>query len=356
MRQAVKRRTSPVRSALIVLAALASAGVLAALAFMSVAAWLDRPPSARTGQEPVLFVVQPGSTGSQVAYNLKKAGLIRSASSFIIGLRLSGRAGSIKAGTYEIGPGMGSRDIADMMVEGRQAVRRLTLPEGLTLKGVARELEGSGICESEDFLAAARDRAVLDEYGIDFQDAQGYLFPDTYAFPLGTDATTILRVLLDRFFSEIRRNFPEAADLPSGELGRRIILASIIEREYRLAEEAPRMASVFYNRLKIGMALQSCATVVYIITDIQGRPHPSELSIRDLEIQNPYNTYLHPGLPPGPISNPGLVALKAAFAPEKTDFLYFRLTDPERGSHTFSRSLEAHNQAGYAVKGGVSGR
>jgi len=106
------------------------------------------------------------------------------------------------------------------------------------------------------------------------------------------------------------------------------------------------MAGVFFNRLKIGMALQSCATVVYIITDIQGKPHPEQLLNRDLEIRDPYNTYLRPGLPPGPISAPGETALKAAFYPRQSDYLYFRLTDLSTGQHYFSRTLDDHIRAG----------
>jgi len=132
----------------------------------------------------------------------------------------------------------------------------------------------------------------------------------------------------------------------AAELNRRIIIASIVEREYRVPEEAAVMAGVFYNRLDIGMALQSCATVEYVITEIQGRPHPEQLFNRDLEIRDPYNTYIRPGLPPGPISAPGETALKAAFIPESTEYLYFRLIDTGAGRHYFSRTLDDHIRAG----------
>jgi UPF0755 protein len=125
-----------------------------------------------------------------------------------------------------------------------------------------------------------------------------------------------------------------------------VILASIVEREYRLDEEAPLMAGVFKNRLDIGMALQSCATVEYVITEIQGKPHPEVLSTRDTEIRDPYNTYIRPGLPPGPIASPGMIALKAAFNPTKSDYLYFRLVEADSGRHYFSRTLDDHIKAG----------
>jgi UPF0755 protein len=129
------------------------------------------------------------------------------------------------------------------------------------------------------------------------------------------------------------------------ELNKRIIIASIVEREYRIPEEAAIMAGVFYNRLNIGMALQSCATVEYIITEIQGRRPPMVIYNRDLEIRDPYNTYLRPGLPPGPISAPGETALRAAFFPEETDYLFFRLVDLASGRHYFSRTLDDHIRA-----------
>jgi UPF0755 protein len=125
-----------------------------------------------------------------------------------------------------------------------------------------------------------------------------------------------------------------------------VIMASIVEREYRIDEEASLMAGVFFNRLGIGMALQSCATVEYVITEIQGRPHPEVLSTRDTEIRDPYNTYIRPGLPPGPICSPGATSLKAAFEPAPSDYLYFRLVEPSSGRHYFSRTFDDHIRAG----------
>jgi UPF0755 protein len=135
-----------------------------------------------------------------------------------------------------------------------------------------------------------------------------------------------------------------------------VSLASIVEREYRVDDEAPLMAGVFFNRLQIGMALQSCATVEYVITEIQGRPHPERLFDRDTEIRDPYNTYMNAGLPPGPICSPGMVALNAVFNPAESDYLYFRLIDPAAGRHYFSRTLDDHIQAGvFYVKGNSPG-
>jgi UPF0755 protein len=152
--------------------------------------------------------------------------------------------------------------------------------------------------------------------------------------------------MADTFYKRLQEFVPEALSLSPAELNTRVIIASIVEREYRIPDETSLMAGVFYNRLKIGMGLQSCATVEYVITEIQGRPHPEVLLNSDLEIKDPYNTYIRPGLPPGPISAPGKTALRAAFNPVRTDYLYFRLTDAEAGRHYFSRTLDDHIRAG----------
>jgi UPF0755 protein len=330
---------------------------IALIAILSQAAIraLDKAPQAGAGLKPALFVVKHWSSASQVAYALEDARLIRSAAFFIAYLRWTGDSSRLQAGSYELAPGSSARAIAKMMVEGKQALRRVTVPEGYTLKDIATLLEGEGVCGRDAFIAAASNPVILQQYGIEFKSAEGYLFPDTYDFPIQTEAANVMRSMLSNFFATLKREVPEALDLTKAELASRVIVASIVEREYRDPEEAPRIASVFFNRLKLGMGLQSCATVVYIITDIQGLPHPKEITVRDLAMDNPYNTYRWAGLPPGPISNPGLVSIRAAIRPEKTDYYYFRLTDPVNGRHTFTRNLNEHIGAGnLSVKGKTS--
>ena len=133
--------------------------------------------------------------------------------------------------------------------------------------------------------------------------------------------------------------------MTSGEIDDVVRLASVVEREYRVPEEAPLIASVFYNRLEQGIKLQSCATVAYIITEIHGKPHPDRLFFSHLEIPSEFNTYLYEGLPPLPISNPGATALEAAFHPADTDYLFFVVKDPDAGTHNFSRSYNEHLNA-----------
>ena len=181
---------------------------------------------------------------------------------------------------------------------------------------------------------------------------EGYLFPDTYLFPGNYPANQVIKTMIDTFFLRIEKIDSSVSGLTMKELNDKVILASIVEREYRVPEEAPLMAGVFYNRLRINMALQSCATVEYIITEIQGKPHPAVLYRNDIEIRDPYNTYIRPGLPPGPISAPGAVALNAVFFPQDSNYLYFRLNDPQSGRHYFSRTLDEHIRAGQIIPKG----
>jgi UPF0755 protein len=150
---------------------------------------------------------------------------------------------------------------------------------------------------------------------------------------------------VETFFERLEEVEPGWRSLGGGKLLEKVILASIVEREYQLTEEAPLIASVFENRRRLGIGLESCATIAYIITEIQHLPHPEYITLEDKGIDSPYNTYKWAALPPGPISNPGRVALDAAFHPARTDYLYFVLRDPEAGKHYFSKDLDAHNKA-----------
>jgi UPF0755 protein len=288
--------------------------------------------------------IRRGESAQSVGRRLEKAGLIRNRYFWQLLCRFESE--HIKAGTYLLEIPASQIAIHRLLVSGRQILHRVTIPEGSTLKRTAALLEEAGICFAEDFLQAARDPAIINQFNIPNSTMEGYLFPETYLFPGEYSATRVVTTMADTFFSRLKQIEPAVFDMNPQELNRRVIIASIVEREYRVPQEAPLMAGVFYNRLRIGMALQSCATVEYVITEILGRPHPRVLFYRDLEIRSPYNTYLYPGLPPGPISAPGAVALHAAFFPEESSFLYFRLIEPQTGRHYFSRTLDEHIRAG----------
>lgn len=311
--------------------------------------WSEFKPGIERGIEQqtdgsILVEIFKGESAYNVGKRLAASGLIKSKFAWNIMSRFSRE--SIKAGFYAITGPESLLKLYERFTKGQQMLIRLTIPEGATLAKIAQILEKAEVCESREFMLAASDQDLLKSYHIPGSSFEGYMFPDTYLFPRGYPADKIVVLMADTFFKQLRHIAPDAASLPAQTLHEKVILASIIEREYRQDEEAPLMASVFYNRLKIGMALQSCATVEYVITEIQGKPHPEVLYYKDIEIQNPFNTYIRPGLPPGPISNPGAIALRAAFYPADTNFLYFRLINPEEGRHVFSKTLDEHIRAG----------
>ncbi|MCL2410828.1 MAG: endolytic transglycosylase MltG [Treponema sp.] len=288
--------------------------------------------------------VRRGESGQSVGRRLESAGLIRNRYFWDILGRLEREY--VKVGTYLISEPKDQLAILRLLVAGRQILHRVTIPEGVTLSRAARILEDAGIVSSEDFLRAVRDPEILRHFGVPGSSMEGYLFPDTYMFPLNYPASRVVRTMAYNFFDRLYTISPTLVNMSPEELNRIVIMASIVEREYRVPEEAPIMAGVFFNRLRVNMLLQSCATVEFIITEILGRPHPNRIFNVDLEIQSPYNTYMHRGLPPGPISAPGMIALRAAIYPQNTDYLFFRLINVATGTHRFSRTYDEHLRAG----------
>ncbi|MDR1277286.1 MAG: endolytic transglycosylase MltG [Treponema sp.] len=307
-------------------------------------------PPIQTGEglriEPggtVYLEVRRGESAQSVGKRLEEAGIIKSRYFWHLLSRFDQEY--IKTGSYQLELPLSQLNLRAILVSGRQMLQRVTIPEGITLKKMARLFEDAGVCGAGAFLAAAEDQELLDRYHILGKTMEGYLYPDTYLFPPDYPPGRVIRTMADTFFERLAQFGGDYSGLSPEELQRRVIIASIVEREYRVDEEAALMAGVFYNRLRIGMALQSCATVEYVITEIQGRPHPDVLYSRDTEIRDPYNTYIRPGLPPGPISSPGAIALNAAFHPAASDYLYFRLVDASVGRHYFSRTLDDHIRA-----------
>jgi UPF0755 protein len=291
-----------------------------------------------------LIIIGEGESSYAVGIRLEQAGLIKTRLFWNLISRFE--KDFIKAGSYRIQLPASQSEIRAALVEGRQILLRVTIPEGVTLKKTASIMEEAGVCSAAGFLAAARDGEIIASYGIPNETMEGYLYPETYFFPAAYPAERAVRTMADTFFSRVGEIAPESADMSAEELNSYIILASIVEREYRVADEAAIMSGVFHNRMNINMPLQSCATVEYIITEIQGKPHPRQLFNSDIEQIDPYNTYVINGLPPGPISLPGKTALDAAFHPAQTDYLYFRLVDESAGRHYFSKTLDAHIRAG----------
>ncbi|MDR2490850.1 MAG: endolytic transglycosylase MltG [Spirochaetaceae bacterium] len=290
-----------------------------------------------------LVEISEGESAISAGRRLERSGIIRSALFWELLTRI--KKEYIKTGTYKISLPATTVSIYRKLISGDEILVSVTIPEGSTLKKTAALWEKAGICGEEDFIAAAGRADLLDKYRIDSPTMEGYLYPDTYHVPPAYPAEKIIMLMADTFFKRLESFGIDVTSMRPAELRQTVILASIVEREYRAAEEAPVIAGVFRNRMEIGMRLESCATVEYVITEILGRPHPTRLWDRDTRIENPYNTYVNRGLPPGPIASPGEVALQAAFAPQKSDYLFFRLVNADAGTHYFSRTFDDHIKA-----------
>ena len=314
------------------------------------------------GQE---FKIVEGETWHKLGTRLKSTDLIRSIFWYKTLLRWeqlnffgdnTQKSLILKAGTYTWPDFLTTKEIIEFFqVAQPQKTYPVTIPEGLTLRKVAEILESKDIVAAEEFLIEA---VQVDKYAnkyflplpFNYRELQGFtlegfLFPDTYFLPRGYSAQKIVESMLQNFLSHLQEIVPNWESFPPDELYQKIILASIVQKEYRATEEAPIIASVFQNRLDQGIKLESCATVVYVLTEELGRPHPNRIFFKDLEVESSYNTYLHRGLPPRPISSVGAIALKATFYQSQTDFLFFVVKDSARGTHTFSSSLDDHNAA-----------
>lgn len=287
--------------------------------------------------------VASGSTVRKVAFNLKEKGLIRNEKSFYIASRFASKKGFVlKSGVYYIKSSMNVKEILSVLSSGLQEYIKVSIPEGLTVSKIAQILDEKGITEASDFIRSCSDEKIISSYGIPSHSMEGFLFPDTYFLVSDMDSELVVRTFADNFFKKMSENGIDFSSMPKEDFYSAVTLASIVEKEYRVENEAPLIASVFKNRIKVGSGLYSCATIEYIITEIQGQPHPDVITFDDLKIDSPYNTYKWAGLTPTPISNPGLVAIKAAVDTPETSYFYFTLTDAEKGTHTFTTNFDAH--------------
>ena len=319
------------------------------------ASYLSGPPQERGAGPPVTFTVHPGEPFGAVAARLADQRLVRSELVLRIVAHLQGADIRIRAGHYSFAPSLRARQVLALLLEGRQEEVTVTFPEGWTVRRIAERLEERGVTTAGAFTAAVADPALTEEFGIRAASMEGYLFPDTYRFPRDYPAADVVRSLVGNFFRRLAQVRPDFESIDPDKLHDTIILASIVEREYQRPEEAGLIASVFVNRLAADAGLQSCATVAYVLTEVQGREHPRVITHAELEVDSAYNTYKWRGLPPAPISNPGAVALQAAFFPEESDYWYFVLKDPDTGEHHFSRELKEHNDAKFFYLKGVAG-
>lgn len=316
--------------------------------------YIDSPVDGN--KSPVMVVIPKGSTARVVGETLAEKGLVRTQWAFTFIAQSTGSAAHIKPGAYRFTRAMSIRQMLDKLVKGEVAAVWVTIPEGYTARKIAITLARRGLVDEREFMTIAEFGAKDYEKILDIpaQGLEGYLYPDTYLISLQSDAREVVRLMVDNFKAKVAAPYvidiskiaaDGGAESTAEALHRIVIVASMIEREARTDKDRPLVSAVIWNRLRRGMKLDIDATIQYAFGE-----HRSRLFYRDLEIDSPYNTYTHPGLPPGPISNPGVQAIKAAIYPASVDYLYY--VARQDGSHIFSRTLDEHNAAVARVRNG----
>lgn len=292
---------------------------------------------------PIRVIVPRGSSFAAAADSLKRAALVSSPFLFRMYARMKKQDRNIKPGTYLLKRGTPWADIVSALHGGKGLVNTITIPEGFGLVQIVPLLAETLGVPVDSVNAAVADSAMRARVGATAETLEGYVYPDTYAFPVGTSAREAVLEMVKRFEREWKPAWNARLDSIGLDRNKVVTLASIIEREARRPEERPVIAAVYLNRIRIGMLLQADPTVQFAL----GR-HTPRVLFKDLETDSPYNTYKYPGLPPGPIASPGNPSLVAALNPANVDYLYF-VAAPD-GHHEFRRTLIEHEEAKRTVR------
>lgn len=296
------------------------------------------------GDQTRYIIVKRGDSVYDIAFNLQKIGAITTEHNFWLFSKFLGHTPKIKAGRYGIEPGYSLHDLFDMMTRGAAVPFNVTILEGLQIKEIADVLEKNLNLSRDEFITICSDRELLDSLGITTADnLEGYLFPDTYNFFYDESPRSVIIKMVAQLKNNLPENFEQKAKALGMSVHEAITLASLIEAEAMLDSERPIISAVYHNRLIQGYRLQCDPTVIYALGKDKKR-----LFYKDLEIDSPYNTYKHYGLPPGPICSPGKASLDAAVNPAAVDYLYFVAKGD--GSHVFSRSNREHVNAKNRIK------
>lgn len=335
--------------------------LLAVLVVVAVALVLGSAPVS-TDKSPVRVMIVQGSSARGVSRTLSENRLIRSPLVFLLTCMVSGSSQKLKPGVYELNRTMNASTIIKCLVAGETLESWVTIPEGRTLREIADALEAKHLANANAFLdlATTQGDAFPDSSFVYGANLEGYLFPDTYLVERGTSPEEIIQTMLLNFDKKIlSRNRSEIARFSSQKLGlgadgfdeglhRVLIVASLVEREARVPADRAKISAVIWNRLAKGMRLEVDATVTYELGKSRG--NKAKVYFNDLRKDTPYNTYMHDGLPPAPICNPGLASIKAALEPAATDDLFY--VAKRDGSHIFTKTLQEHDAAKQAIQGG----
>ena len=306
---------------------------------------LTQPPDPAGAEK--IFVIQPGESVNSISVRLEQAGLIRNSATFRTYLLWTGLDTIIQTGTFRFSPSQTGRDIAQMLKSTTLPEVKFSVLPGWRLEEIAAGLPSSGLDISPSaFLAAAAAPANPLGFLPAGASAEGFLLPGTYTLPRSTSADQLVLLLMQSFSSGLTPELQSGFTSHGLTVFQAVTLASIIQREAVVTDEMPMIASVFYNHLAVNMRLQTDPTVQYALGYNAARATwwTTPLSLQDLKVDSPYNTYLHPGLPPGPISDPGLAALQAVAAPAQSKYFYFQARCDKSGLHNFAETLTQHQQ------------
>ena len=298
-------------------------------AWLAGSLWLPVRPE---GQKFVLL--RPGYSTWRIASELKSANVIRSANAFVL-WHYFHRKHSLKAGEYLFERSATAINVHDRVARGDIYVHTLVIPEGYTIFDIAQAVQDAGLGSKQEFLQLANaDTSLISDLAPNAKSLEGYLFPATYEFTRTESMHDMLAAMVKQF-REVAASIGLNANVQET-----VIMGSIIEKETAVSEERPLVASVYYNRLERNIALQADPSVIY--AELLAGTYGGALHHQDLQVKSAYNTYRYPGLPPGPIGNPGKASLQAAMHPAATDYYYF--VSDGNGHHRFANSLEEHNR------------
>jgi len=317
-----------------------SVAVLGSIAVLALGAGVYLASNLSSGykgfEQPVFIELQRGTSTSAMAEELAEKGVVRAPWMFLAARALH-RGATLQAGEYRFEKPASPLEVLGRIQRGDIFYMEVLIPEGFNMFDIAAALEKQGTITAAAFLTAAKNPALIRDLDPKAESLEGYLFPNKYRIYRHTTAQQLCRQMTTEFRAQW------AAAGGGADPHRTVTLASLVEREARLHEEQPSVASVFHNRLRLGMKLDCDPTTVYAAL-LENR-YTGTIHQSDLASENPYNTYRHVGLPPGPIANPGLGSIRAALHPASTDYLYFVAKADGSGGHNFSESLEKHAAA-----------
>jgi len=289
----------------------------------------------------VEIYIQDGATLSTIADQLYDSGVIRSPAAFKVAAHLLRKTRAIYPGKYLIKSRLSNSEAISVLAHARAKELSITIPEGLRSDEIISLLSRELDLDSLKMTSLLTDSSLLTITGAGFQHLEGTLFPETYRFLENSDEYTVLRRLVTQFRQSIQPDMLEKARQLGFDLRRLITFASLVEKETARDDERRLVASVYHNRLKKGMLLNCDPTIIYML--VQQGMWNGNIQRKHFSINDPYNSYLYPGLPPGPIANPGLASIRASLDPDTTDFLYFVGKNDGTGAHDFSKTLREHN-------------